>query len=165
MVGAKGEGLVVGIGGGGGGLGAGPTSGGESGVGLGGLEEGLDHARDSDGQHQVGLGLGRGPEGVELGVLELDQPLAGLLDAGQVGLAGLEEAFEAGDLAVELLGQAGRVVDQGGRPVPLGDGRADLGDGPLLGLLEGDDRPPLLGLALADQGLAVVEERQRSARS
>ena len=47
-----------------------------------------------------------------------------------------------------------------GRPVPLGDGRPDLGDGPLLGLLVGDHRPALLGLALADQGLAVVEDRQ-----
>ena len=69
----------------------------DPGVGLGGIQEPLDHARDPEREHQIGLGLGGGPEGVELGVLQLDQALPGLLDPGQVGLARLEEAFQAGD--------------------------------------------------------------------
>ena len=39
-----------------------------------------------------------GPEGVEPGVFELDEALAGLEELGQVGLVGVEEPFHAGDL-------------------------------------------------------------------
>ena len=102
--------------------------------------DGTPEARRSgwgrQGGEQVGLGLGGLPEGVELGVLELDQPLAGLEQLGEGGLVLVEEALEAADLGLERLGQAGGPVDQAVGGVPLGGGRLDLGDRPLLGRLQ-----------------------------
>lgn len=121
-----------------------------------------EQGRSTQGRQKVGLGLGGLPEGVELGILELDQALTGLKEFGQVGLIGVEELFQAVDLDLEGVGQAGSLAHQPVCAVPLGDGRLDLGGCPLLGLLEGDQGSAVIGLALNDQRLAVVEEGQGS---
>jgi hypothetical protein len=53
-----------------------------------------DEVGGTQGQEEVGLGLRGLPERVELGVLELDQALAGLKELGEGGLVLLKEAIE-----------------------------------------------------------------------
>ena len=54
----------------------------------------MNESRSPDGQKQVCLGLAGCPEGVELRVLQLDHPLLGLQELGQVGLPLLKEVFQ-----------------------------------------------------------------------
>src|SRR4051794_26537819 len=55
------------------------------------LVERGEQGRGAQGGEQVGLRLGRLPEGIELGVLELNQALVALEQLGQVGLVRVEE--------------------------------------------------------------------------
>jgi len=65
-----------------------------------------DEVGSTEGEEEVSLRLGGLPECVELGVLELDQALAGLKKLGQGGLILLKEAIELADLGLEAVGQA-----------------------------------------------------------
>ena len=64
-------------------------------------------------------------------------------------------------LRLETLGQAGGPANQPVGGVPLGGGRPDLGEHPLLGRLERPDGAGGVGPALDDQGLAVIQDRER----
>src|SRR5262249_34852686 len=88
-------------------------------------------------------------------------PRRGPGGVGTGGLVRLEERPDGRDLPLERFARAGRAPDELVGLVPLGYGRLDLRDRALLDLLEGRAGPPQLGLALVDQGRAVVEDRQR----
>ena len=57
-------------------------------------EHGMDQRGHAQGQQEVGLRLSGLPDGIKLGVFELDQPLPGLHQFGQVGLTGLEQPIQ-----------------------------------------------------------------------
>ena len=93
----KGDGIV--------GAGVPPGAGG-AGVALGLAEHPVDQRGRAQGQQEVGLRLGGGPDGVEPRVVELDQPLPRLHQPDQVGLPQFEEPLQPGDLLGQLLGSA-----------------------------------------------------------
>jgi hypothetical protein len=68
-----------------GGVGGDMRGGRDARVGLGLVEHSVDEGRGAEGEQEVGLGLRGGPDGVEARVLELDEPLAGLHQARDVG--------------------------------------------------------------------------------
>ena len=127
--------------------------------GRGRVGDGRDQRDLADRRQQIGVALCRRPERVEPAVFRLEQPLADLEEPEDVGLSGGVEPIHAGAVATDELDRRLRAIDQFACAVPLAQGRPDLRRGLLPQLLQGDVVAPMLGLALADGGLARIENR------